>query len=139
MIDLPPRPLLGGTRPWKPSTRLRECRAVTPAANTRDTGRKRPFSGRRCGYFDRGAKHRDPEAVLQRACAVRYQSEEVADAQRNGRDPKDGLISSAVLDLIPAGETVKPDKKWPLALHLCQGGDMCGSSGMTPVLPGKRR
>lgn len=68
-----------------------------------------------CGYFDAGARRRDAAAVLQAACQFNTIERRIVDAAVHGADPASGHVLLAHSEVVPAGATVLPDRKWPLA------------------------
>ncbi len=68
-----------------------------------------------CGYFDAGARQRDPAALLQAACQFNTIERRIVDAAAHRADPGSGHVLLAHSDVVPAGATVLPDRKWPLA------------------------
>jgi hypothetical protein len=71
-----------------------------------------------CGYFDAGARKRDPNALVQAACVAHKEVDAVADVARHRANPADGLVSSATVDVIPAGVALEDDARWPEARKL---------------------
>jgi len=68
-----------------------------------------------CGYFDAGADRRDPKAPLQAACAIQTVTRKIVDAEAHARDPNAGHVLIAQILMVPAGEKVVTDRRWPLA------------------------
>lgn len=68
-----------------------------------------------CGYFDAGARQRDPAALLQAACQFNTIERRIVDAAAHRADPGSGHVLLAHSEVVPAGATVLPDRKWPLA------------------------
>lgn len=68
-----------------------------------------------CGYFDFGARRRDPLAPLQTACAMHVHKKEIVDADVYAKDPNSGHTTAAFLQAIPLGAKPAVDNKWPEA------------------------
>lgn len=68
-----------------------------------------------CGYFDLGIRRRDPDAPVQTACAIHTATRDIIDADAYAKDKNSGHVVTARIHMVPAGETVLPDRKWPLA------------------------
>lgn len=65
-----------------------------------------------CGYFDVGARHRDPTALIQGGCFSQNIYTSVGEPGLNARNSENGLIHSGRLVVIPTGDTPSPDGKW---------------------------
>jgi len=89
-----------------------------------------------CGLFDPGLRRRDPQASVQGACVVQSVEKRIADPVANMRNPADGHVTSATVDVIPAGETVEADSHWPQAMAL--GGGSVRGQRVMPAGPGPR-
>ena len=68
-----------------------------------------------CGYFDFGARRRDPLAPLQTACAMHVHKKEIVDADLFAKDPASGHTIAAYMQAIPLGSRPAVDSKWPEA------------------------
>ena len=68
-----------------------------------------------CGYFDFGARRRDPLASLQTACAMHVHKKEIVDADLFAIDPNSGYTVAAFMQAIPLGSKPAVDTKWPEA------------------------
>ena len=68
-----------------------------------------------CGYFDFGARRRDPFAPLQTACAMHVHKKEIVDADLFAKDPTSGHTIAAYMQAIPLGSRPAVDTKWPEA------------------------
>jgi hypothetical protein len=88
-----------------------------------------------CGLFDPGLRRRDAQAAVQGACVIQALEKRIADPVANMRNAADGHVTNAVIDVIPAGETVEADSHWPQAMAL--GGGRGGDRVM-PAGPGPR-
>jgi len=87
-----------------------------------------------CGLFDAGLRHRDPQAPLQGACVIQATERRIADPVAHLTDPASGHVVSATVDVIPVGETVEPDSRWPQAQALLGR----GGARFVPAGPGPR-
>jgi len=88
-----------------------------------------------CGLFDPGLRRRDQGAAVQGACVIQAVEKRIADPVAHLRNPADGHVTSAVVEVIPAGETVEADSHWPQAMALGMGG---GVQRASPAGPGPR-
>ncbi len=68
-----------------------------------------------CGYFDFGARRRDPLAPLQTACAMHVHKKEIVNADLFAKDPNSGHTTAAYMQAIPLGSKPAVDTKWPEA------------------------
>lgn len=68
-----------------------------------------------CGYYDAGAQRRDPAAMLQAACQFNTIERRIVDEAAHSADAGSGHLLLAHSEVVPAGATVLPDRKWPLA------------------------
>jgi hypothetical protein len=84
-----------------------------------------------CGYFDFGARRRDPLAPLQTACAMHVHKKEIVDADVFAKDPSSGHTIAAFMQAIPLGSKPAVDSKWPEARILLGMGSE--QLGMPPV------
>jgi len=89
-----------------------------------------------CGLFDPGLRRRDPQAAVQGACVVQSVEKRIADPVAHARNPADGHVTNATVDVIPVGETVVADSHWPQAMAL--GGGGAGGQRVMPASPGPR-
>lgn len=86
-----------------------------------------------CGYYDPGARRKDPLAPIQAACFVQAKQRRVVDEAAQAANPADGHVLVALAEAIPAAVEVAPDGDWPEAQALAgqpvvQGGEV----GETP-------
>lgn len=110
---------------WPDYQRSRKVQKSVPIAEVRERARKlAPEDVARrdarvekieCGYLDRGTDRRDATASLQLACAIYTVSRSIVDQAAHQRDSGSGHLTIAKITVVPAGETVEPDPKWPLA------------------------
>jgi hypothetical protein len=81
-----------------------------------------------CGYFDFGARRRDPFAPLQTACAMHMHKKEIVDAAVFAKDPNSGHTVAAYMQAIPLGLKPAADTKWPEArILLGMGAEQLGA------------
>lgn len=91
-----------------------EARArALPAEQARAAGATVRVKRWECGYFDAGARHRDPAAFVQPACAAHHEIETAG--------PNDVVMSSATVVTIPAGAAPEADARW-VELQALTGG-----------------
>jgi hypothetical protein len=74
-----------------------------------------------CGLFDAGLRHSDPRSAVQGACVVHASERRIVDEAAHARNPADGHVVTATVDVIPIGETVEADSHWPQARMLASG------------------
>jgi hypothetical protein len=70
-----------------------------------------------CGYFDAGRKH-DPDAYIQSGCVYHTIEHKIVDHALHNVERKSGRVIRAVVDVIPAGEQVMPDRNWSQVLKI---------------------
>ena len=81
-----------------------------------------------CGYFDFGARRRDPFAPMQTACAIHGHKKEIVDADLLAKDPTSGHTIAAYMQAVPLGSKLAVDRKWPEArLLLGMGAEQLGT------------
>lgn len=79
-----------------------------------------------CGYWDPGANHRDPKALIQAGCAVAYVGRRY---DKYGEEEVD-----AVADAIPVGKVVVRDDSSPHARAHREMGDICRESVLSKTI-----
>lgn len=75
-----------------------------------------------CGYFDPGSGRRDRVAPLQAACAVYTVRRHIVAPEVYANDPASGHVVIARVTIVPAGETVEVDRRWPEAQQFLRTG-----------------
>jgi hypothetical protein len=80
-----------------------------------------------CGYFDLGARHHDPEALVQAACSYQYSKRTIVDPELHRSDPASGHVMGAFMQAIPAAQSVEPDHGWREAAQV--RGEVPGGAG----------
>ena len=70
-----------------------------------------------CGYFDAGRKH-DPDAYIQSGCVYHTIEHKIIDHALYNMGRKSGRVMRAVVDVIPAGEQVAPDRNWSQVMKM---------------------
>jgi hypothetical protein len=121
---------------WAAYARIDKAQKVVPMSEIRARAkrltpidldqRKADVERIECGYFDLGVRRRDAAAPVQAACAIHAVTRRVVDQEAYKQDAGSGHVLAAQTFVVPAGDPVMPDAKWPQAQRLL---------GMTPAEP----
>lgn len=71
-----------------------------------------------CGYYDAGARRKDPGALIQAGCFLQAYQRRIVDPEIHALSPRSGHVLVAKGEAIPAGLQVVADGGWPEAMAL---------------------